>query len=219
MLDKLPENLPFLDEAPEDFRNVFMQQATQASLPAKSTVCHQGNECQQLPILLSGQARVFKLSESGKEITLYRISPGESCVLTASCIMSDISFPAIAETEEDIEVLLIPASAVTDWFEKYPVWRQFIFQMISLRLDSILTVIEEVAFQRMDIRLSNYLSSATSDEDRIKTTHQQIADELGTAREVVTRLLKDLEADGKIELQRGMIRILDREKLQTINEL
>jgi len=213
MLDKLPDNIPLLSNAPDDFRTELLQQASIVRLPSGTTICHQGNQCQQLPILLSGQARVFKLSQTGKEITLYRIVAGESCVLTASCIMSDISFPAIAETDEDIEVLLVPARAVTDWFEKYPIWRQFIFQMVSRRLDNILTVVEEVAFQRMDIRLSNYLNSATHAEDCIKTTHQQIADELGTAREVVTRLLKDLEADGKIELQRGMIRILDRDKL------
>ena len=213
MLEKLPDNIPLLSNAPDDFRNELLQQASIARLPSGTTICHQGNQCQQLPILLSGQARVFKLSQTGKEITLYRIVAGESCVLTASCIMSDISFPAIAETDEEKGGLLVPAGAVTDWFEKYPVWRQFIFQMVSRRLDNILTVIEEVAFQRMDIRLSNYLNSAAHDEDCIKTTHQQIADELGTAREVVTRLLKDLEADGKIELQRGMIRILDRDKL------
>ena len=214
MLDSMPDNIPILSNAPDDFKAVFMQQAVKASLPAGATVCHQGNVCQQLPILISGQARVFKLSESGKEITLYRIAPGESCVLTASCIMSNLSFPAIAETEEDVEALLIPANKVADWFEEYPAWRQFVFEMISRRLSSILTVIEEVAFQRMDSRLANYLANNTNDENCINTTHQQIADELGTAREVVTRLLKDLEADGKIELKRGLIRILDKEKLQ-----
>ena len=213
MLDRLPDQIPLLSDAPDDFRKAFLQQASMARLPAATTICHQGNQCEQLPILLSGQARVFKLSDTGREITLYRIAPGESCVLTASCIMSDLSFPAIAETEKDIEVILIPASVMTDWFELYPVWRQFIFQMISRRLDSILTVIEEVAFQRMDIRLTRHLDAVADDDDIIRTTHQQIADELGSAREVVTRLLKDLEADGKIELKRGMIRILDRTRL------
>lgn len=215
MLDSMPDNIPILSNAPDDFKAVFMQQAVKASLPAGATVCHQGNVCQQLPILLSGQARVYKLSESGKEITLYRIAPGESCVLTASCIMSNLSFPAIAETEEDVEALLIPSNTVADWFEQYPAWRQFVFEMISRRLSSILTVIEEVAFQRMDSRLANYLANNVNNENCIKTTHQHIADELGTAREVVTRLLKDLEADRKIELKRGLIRILDKEKLQS----
>jgi CRP/FNR family transcriptional regulator len=215
MLDSMPDNIPILSNAPDDFKAVFMQQAVKASLPAGATVCHQGNVCQQLPILLSGQARVYKLSESGKEITLYRIAPGESCVLTASCIMSNLSFPAIAETEEDVEALLIPSNTVADWFEEYPAWRQFVFEMISRRLSSILTVIEEVAFQRMDSRLANYLANNVNNENCIKTTHQHIADELGTAREVVTRLLKDLEADRKIELKRGLIRILDKEKLQS----
>jgi CRP/FNR family transcriptional regulator len=213
MLDNMPDNIPLLSNAPDEFTTAFMQQASLAGLPSATTICHQGNRCQQLPILVSGQARVFKLSDSGKEITLYRITPGESCVLTASCIMSDLVFPAIAVTEQDIEVILIPASIVAEWFETFPVWRQFIFHMISLRLSSILTVIEEVAFQRMDIRLSRYLASAANDEGYLKTTHQQIADELGTAREVVTRLLKDLEADNAIEMSRGMIHILRRDRL------
>ena len=213
MIERLPEHIPLLSDAPEEFKKALMQQASIVRLPAATTICHQGNQCEQLPILLSGQARVFKLSDTGREITLYRIAPGESCVLTASCIMSDLSFPAIAETEQDIEALVVPANVTTAWFEQFPAWRQFIFQMISRRLDSILTVIDEVAFQRMDIRLTRYLDSVTDDSGSIRTTHQQIADELGTAREVVTRLLKDLEADGKIEMKRGMIRIIDREKL------
>ena len=169
--------------------------------------------CEHLPIILSGRARVFKISENGKEITLYRIEEGESCVLTASCIMSNLSFPAIAITEQPTVALIIPASNVTRWFEDYPAWRQFIFKMVSLRLSSILTVIEEVAFQRMDSRLANYLLNTAGEGDSIHTTHQQIADELGTAREVITRLLKDFEADGKLTLQRGLVRLIDKNAL------
>lgn len=213
MLDHMPDGIPMLSEAAEDFKQAFTRQANLVRLPPSTTICHQGNHCQQLPIVTSGQARVFKLSETGREITLYRITPGESCVLTASCIMSDLAFPAIAETDQDVEAVVIPAAIVSEWFETYPVWRKFIFHMISLRMASILTVIEEVAFQRMDIRLSRHLSSAADEQGFIKTTHQQIADELGTAREVVTRLLRDMEADGSIEMSRGMIHLLRKDDL------
>lgn len=213
MLESLPKNIPELTEASDEFRNELKRNATRISLPAGSTVCQQGNMCEHLPIILGGRARVFKLSENGKEITLYRIEESESCVLTASCIMSGLSFPAIAITEQPTDALIIPASRVTRWFEDYPVWRQFIFKMVSLRLSSILTVIEEVAFQRMDSRLANYLLNTAGEVDSIHTTHQQIADELGTAREVITRLLKDLEADGKLALQRGLIHLVDKKAL------
>ena len=206
-------DIPILKDATDLFRNVLEDQAHRVSLPAGSTVCHQGNTCEHLPIILAGQARVFKVSESGKEITLYRIAEGESCVLTASCIMSNIAFPAIAMTEQDTEALIIPAASVTRWFEEFPVWRHFIFQMVSLRLSNILTVIEEVAFQRMDNRLANHLVNSAGNDSVLRTTHQQIADELGTAREVITRLLKDLEADGKISMRRGMIHLLDKNAL------
>ena len=202
-------DIPVLKESTDDFRRALEKQGQRVSLPAGATICHQGNTCQHLPILLQGRARVFKLSESGKEITLYRITEGESCVLTASCIMSDISFPAIAVTEEDSEALIIPAATVIKWFDEFPIWRSFIFQMVSLRLSSILTVIEEVAFQRMDNRLISYLVKTAENDGVLRTTHQQIADELGTAREVITRLLRDLEADGKISLKRGMIKLTD----------
>lgn len=213
MLESLPENIPLFTEASTELRNKLKRNAARVSLPEGSTVCQQGNMCEHLPIILSGRARVFKISENGKEITLYRIEEGESCVLTASCIMSNLSFPAIAITEQPTDALIIPASSVTRWFEDYPAWRQFIFKMVSLRLSSILTVIEEVAFQRMDSRLANYLLNTAGEGDSIHTTHQQIADELGTAREVITRLLKDFEADGKLTLQRGLVRLIDKNAL------
>ena len=213
MLDELPDLIPILDQADADFMHELKRHATKITLPAGTSVCHQGNTCEHLPIILEGRARVFKISENGREITLYRIARGESCVLTASCIMSDLTFPAIAVTEQTSDALIIPASCVTRWFEEFPVWRQFIFHMVSLRLSSILTVIEEVAFQRMDSRLANYLLNASGEDGIIHTTHQQIADELGTAREVITRLLRDFEADGNIALQRGLIRLLDKDSL------
>jgi CRP/FNR family transcriptional regulator len=216
MLEALPDNIPILNEAADDFRKELKQHANRITLPADTTVCQQGNICEHLPIILNGRARVFKISETGKEITLYRIEEGESCVLTASCIMSDISFPAIAVTERPSDALIVPAAKVTHWLEDFPVWRQFIFKMVSLRLSSILTVIEEVAFQRMDNRLANYLLNAAGQDSQIQTTHQQIADELGTAREVITRLLKDLEADGKLTLQRGLISLIDKQALSSM---
>lgn len=212
MLNDLPEKFEFIHQASTSLQKDFQQNTMQIEIPANTPICHQGNRCEHLPIVLEGQARVFKLSETGREITLYRINANESCILTASCIMSDITFPATAETEMDVKAILIPQKYVHSWFDTHSEWRHFIFEMISRRLSDVLTVIDEIAFQRMDKRLANHLIQK-EDNGIINTTHQAIAYELGTAREVVSRLLHDMEMKGHIEIQRGKIRIINKAAL------
>jgi CRP/FNR family transcriptional regulator len=213
-INQIPQDFPLLHHAPGEFTEALHEAAQIVTLPAATTICQQGNQCQQLPIVINGQARVYKLAESGREITLYRIGPGESCVLTASCIMSDIVFPAIAVTETDTTGMVIPAANVVDWFDRFPHWRRFVFELVSKRMSDILTVIEEVAFRRMDSRVANYLLSRADADDMLKMTHQKSADDLGTAREVITRLLKDFESRQWIKTGRGVLQIIEREKLE-----
>lgn len=207
MIEHLPDNLPWLQQAGPGLRAKLKSVSSLVSLPAGATICGEGRHCEYLPLLVEGQARVFKASESGREMTLYRIYPGESCVLTASCIMSGVGFPAIAVTEHASSALLVPASHVTAWFDEFPEWRHFVFDLVSRRMASMLAVVEEVAFQRMDQRLERYLGLAAVNGE-VRATHQDIADELGTAREVVTRLLRELEARGRVTLHRGYISLV-----------
>ncbi len=207
MIDHLPDELNWLAEISPELRRELKSAASLVSLAAGTTICGEGSRCEHLPILVEGQARVFKASESGREMTLYRIYPGESCVLTASCIMSEVDFPAMAITERASRAIVVPARRVTGWFDEFPEWRHFVFDLVSRRMASMLAVVEEVAFQRMDQRLERYLDSAAA-HGEVRATHQEIADELGTAREVVTRLLRELEARGRVKLHRGYISLV-----------
>jgi CRP/FNR family transcriptional regulator len=207
--------LPLLREAPETFRTAFLHAVTPLTLESGRVISRQGHPCTHLPLLLRGCARVYKLGDSGREITLYRIRPGESCVLTASCMLSGSAFPAEAVTETETTAVVVPVAQALTWFEQVPHWRQFVFGMISNRLMEILGLVDEITFRRMDSRLASYLLHEGSG-DSLARTHQQIADELGSAREVVSRLLKGFEAAGMIRIGRGRIQLLDRTALRQV---
>ena len=205
--------LPFLKTAASAFRETFFAQAIVTSVPAGGAICLENNQCAHLPIALSGVARVYKVSDEGKELTLYRVEPGESCILTASCILNQQAFPANAVALTDMEAIVIPASDVNQWMHKHHDWRQYIFQLIARRLGNVIELVEEVAFQRMDVRLAAYLHESSTHSDIIRRTHESIATDLGTSREVISRLLKEFEQQGLVALSRGEIKILEREHL------
>ena len=165
--------------------------------------------------MLRGTVRVFKLAESGREITLYRIEAGQSCILTASCIQSDSPFPAFAICEENVDAILIPSNFLQKWLEESTVWRRYIFGLISHRMSSVISLVEEVAFRKLDQRIARlliqYQSKITSSS--INVTHHEIALELGTSREVVSRILMDFQSTGLVQLTRGSIVLLNLEEL------
>lgn len=173
-------------------------------------------QCSHLALVTEGSARVYKIGENGREITLYRIGPGESCILTASCIMSQKPFPAFAVSEQPIQALIVSTADVVRWSNHEPAWRDYLFRLISDRLSDVISVVEEVAFRRVDRRLAGYLLQHTTDDsDRIQVTHQSIASDLGTSREVVSRILKDFEQQGFISITRGAITLGDRHALNS----
>lgn len=183
-----------------------------AGVKKGETICHEGFLCTHLALVLSGSARVFKLGESGREITLYRVGAGESCILTASCIVNKRPFPAVAVCEEEIQAVIVPTGLVIEWFGRFPSWRGYLFSLIGDRLGDVIAIIEEVAFRRVDRRIASYLLARAESEhtNRIRSTHQEIASELGTSREVVSRILKDLESQDAISVSRGSIHIVDQ---------
>jgi CRP/FNR family transcriptional regulator, anaerobic regulatory protein len=210
-IESLIQQFPFLQLADRRFRDNFFQYAIPSRVAIGSPICDQGMQCQHLALITSGVARVYKLGENGREITLYRIGPGESCILTASCIVSGSPFPAFALCEEKIDALVINATTVRQWTDEHPVWRNYLFSLISDRLGDVISVIEEIAFRRVDRRLADYLL-LRGDGDKlshIKITHQAIASDLGTSREVVSRILKDFEHQGLISVSRGQLQITD----------
>jgi CRP/FNR family transcriptional regulator len=213
-ISRITDQFHFLQLADRDFAQRFFNRITKVELPPSQTICHQGTECSHLALVLSGTARVYKIGENGREITLYRIGPGESCILTASCIMNQKPFPAHAISEEQIEALLVPTGDVINWSNNTPAWRNYLFSLISSRLTEVIGVVEEVAFRRVDRRLAGYLlQQGEQANGQIRATHQLIASDLGTSREVVSRILKDLEQQRMITMARGEINIYDRQRL------
>lgn len=213
-LPQIYRRLPFLGQADEALTQQFREQATLLHLEPGQRVCEQGSGCSQLALLLEGTVRVYKLAESGKEITLYRINSGESCILTASCILSDIPFPAFAICDSPVTAVGVPAKAVRHWLSHSPAWRDYIFGLVASRLSNIINVVEDVAFRRMDRRIADYLCQHGSDQRPLQITHQTIASELGTSREVVSRILKEFEHETLLEVTRGSIRLIDLDGLK-----
>ena len=185
-------------------------------LPAGAKVCDLGQECTHLALVFSGSARVYQLAESGREITLYRVGPGECCILTASCIMSQQGFPAFANCEQALSALLLPAALVDDWMARFPQWRRFVWSLMSNRLSNVLCLLEEVTFRRVDQRIMRHLLQLIDAQDnpQLTLTHQAIADDVGTSREVVSRILKDLEQQQLLLLSRGRVQITDAKGLR-----
>ena len=178
----------------------------------------EGEECNYLPIVKSGIVRVYKLSPNGNEITLYRINKGESCILTISCLLTNKRFPAIAFTESETEVLLVNANNVKNWINKYEIWRKFIFNYMSNIIFKVLTLLESSTFNRTEARLIDFLIQKSLEQGMIiKFTHQKIASEIGTSREVVSRILKELEDNKFLKLSRGSIQVLRIESLKNRN--
>ena len=216
--ERIVRMFPLLNDAAPIFRDEFFRVASLVQVPKGHDIASEGQPCKQLALLLDGQVRVYKLAYSGREITLYRIDPGNSCVLTASCVMSDQPFPAIAEAETDIEAIIIPSVYASAWMTKSEVWNSFIFGLVSQRLADVIALLEEVAFQRMNVRIASFILAKVQQGRSIKITHNEVAAELGTSREVVSRILKELEHSGLLSVARGEITLLDTEALQRLAE-
>lgn len=201
--------LPFLTQADADLERALRGSAFLARIPAGRDVFIEGNSTDAIALLISGVVRVYKIAESGREITLYRFGLGESCVLTANAILSQQTFPAIATVEQDAEAVMIPADAFREWVRRFDLWRDFVFDLISQRLASVMEIVDEVAFRRVDTRLASLLVDLGGAENPILMTHQEIAIELGSSREVISRLLADFRDAGALRTARGQIEVLD----------
>jgi CRP/FNR family transcriptional regulator, anaerobic regulatory protein len=175
-------------------------------LPSNMLVKLEGERCQDFVFMLAGEKRIYKCSDSGREITLYEIGSGDICVLNASCILSNTKLPANAATMSETEVLLIPAHHFLNMIAIYEEMRTFVHTRINESMTSIMTLIAEITFGKMDERLIDYLIEK-SENKRLKRTHQQIACDLGTAREVVSRLLKNFERQDLVLCSRNLIQL------------
>ena len=213
---RLATAVPGLEDAEEAVLDRLLESAQIVKLDHDRFVFHAGDLCQAFMILLDGEVRVQLTSESGREVTLYRIGPGGSCILTTSCLLSNEHYPAEAIAESDIEALAIPVSSFQLALEESQWFRRFVFDGFSSRLTSVIQKIEQIAFTAIDVRLAGVLLEL--DRKGVeKITHQDIAVELGTAREVVSRHLKRFESEGWVRLGRGQVSLVDRLQIEALS--
>lgn len=184
--------------------------------PAGKVLFRDGDVCQYYLLMLEGVARVQKVSEEGHEIVLYRIHPGQICELTTSCLLADADYSAEAVAETEVRVLLIPRVFFYEAVTGSPGFRKFVFSSIDQGMHELVHLIEEVAFGHVDRRLAHHLLDLVGAQHSLCVTHYNLAAELGTAREVVSRQLKEFERHGWVRLHRGKVDILDRAALQVL---
>jgi len=201
------KTFPVFRNSSDELLKELLVIARPQAVPAGKQIYSEGDSCQVIAFVLSGELRVYKAGQTGREITLYEIGPGETCILNASCILSGMSYPANAVTISDVTMLLLPSAGFRRLVDKHEEMRDFIFTLLSRRLSGVMELVEEVAFGRMDERLLDYLIEK-SENGNLDTTHQKIANDLGTSREVVSRLLKDLERKQEVRLSRSSITLL-----------
>ncbi len=163
-----------------------------------------------IPLVISGSMKVIRTEEDGREILLYYITPGESCIVSILAAIKQDTSKIKAVIEEDAEILMISTQKAKEWIHKFPEWTDFIFTLYQKRFENLLEIVNSVAFQKIDSRIMHLLmqKSELYHSKEINTTHQQIADELGITREATSRVLKQLEKDGYISLSRNKILLL-----------
>jgi CRP/FNR family transcriptional regulator, anaerobic regulatory protein len=206
-LDIFPE----LKQLESNAKDLLLKHARIVEAPVGTVGYREGDSCGAYVLRLEGQSRVFKLSQSGREILLYRVGSGETCVITTTCLLGNSNYPASTIVEKAIRDVIIPSSAFNQLMIDSLVFRRYVMKNYGALISDLIVLLDEVAFHTLDARLAKLLidSGASS----ISRTHQQIADELGTAREVVSRQLKRFEQKGWVSMGRGQVDIQDREKL------
>ena len=184
----------------------------------KAQAVHDNMGCTGLFIVRSGRLRIFMLSETGKEITLYRLTPGEICMLSASCVLKSVTFDVFVEAEENTSCYRISAAAFGDVSNRYLEVQNYALEVTVQRFSDVMWVMQQIVFMSMDRRVAIFLLDEISSggTDMVCVTHEMIARHLGTAREVITRTLKQLASDGVIEVTRRGIVVTDKKKLRSL---
>ena len=209
------DRFPGLTRLDAGVKDMLVKRSTVVSVPKDTVIFGPGKAPENLLLMLEGTVRVQQLAENGREIVLYRVHAGESCVLTTACLLAyeDYSAEGIAETA--VTAVAIPRTVFDELVASSAEFRNFVFSAYSRRITDLFLVIEEIAFRRMDIRLAQRLIELAKD-GVVAATHQQMAAELGTAREVVSRQLSEFQRREWVAQSRGEIRILDRKALEDL---
>lgn len=216
-MDTSPEAVlklyPALRSLPAGKLAAACQPAALLSLPAGAEIFSEQQACKGFPLLLSGSIKVVKSTAGGREMLLYRVEPGGSCIITSSCLLGHTPYSARGVAESPLSLLLLPAILFDQLIAENAAFRDFVFHLFSDRIAELMQLVEEVAFHRLDQRLAKLLLAKS---EPIHTTHQALAEELGSVREIVSRLLKGFSAQGLVALGREQISVLDRSGLQQL---
>ena len=215
--DTISQAFPFWNELSENDKNYLLENSAGLTYKKGRNV-HNGNECTGLILVRRGCLRIYMLSEEGREITLYRLNSGGMCMLSASCVIKSITFDVFVDAEEDSDCIVISGGAFADLSERVPSVKIFALEATVSRFSEVMWVMQQILFMSVDRRLANFLldEASKTGDDMLKLTHEQIAKYIGSAREVVSRMLKYFSSEGVIESSRGGIRILDKAGLERL---
>lgn len=206
--ERFLEIFPYFRTVPQALLNDLLAACRFQTAPADLVLKEEGDEISEFVLLLTGEKRVYKTNGTDREITLYEMGPGDICLLNVACLLSNTTLPASASSLTKVEMLLMAAADFHYLMKKYEEMRSFVFSRIANGFTSVMSLLTEVTFGRLDERLNNYLIEK-SENGKLSITHQKIANDLGTSREVVSRLLKHYQQQGRIRLSRNLIEIID----------
>ena len=209
---------PFWEELNDWERNTFLHSSQTVKFSKGATV-HDGGECTGVILIKSGVLRLYLLSDEGKEVTLYRLFPGEMCIFSASCVLDSITFDVFIDAEEDSECVVVGGCAYEGVWQKSDAVKIFTYETALSRFSDVMWVMQQILFMSMDKRLAIFLLDETSKNgsDTVKLTHEQIAKYMGSAREVVSRMLKYFASEGLISASRSEgIKIIDKKRLRSL---
>ena len=212
------DRFPGLAALSPDITRVLAAQSRVVRLPKGVVVFGPGKSPEHLLLLIEGTVRVQQTSDSGREIVLYRVDSGQSCVLTTACLLAHEEYTAEGLTETDVEAVAIPRVTFDDLLARSAAFRSFVFGAYARRIADLFRIIDDVAFGRIDMRLAERLLSLARSGTNVAATHQQLATELGSAREVISRQLTEFQKRGWIAQSRGAIALLDRDALTKLAE-
>ena len=206
---------PELAELEPEAKSILLEATQFERLRRGDVAYYQGQICQNYVMCIEGQTRIFKTSESGREIMLYQVGPGETCVLTTSCLIAGNPFPAESTAQADVLLAALPASVFHQLMISSPKFRFYVLSNYGDLLSSLITLVDEVAFASLDLRLARRLLAEADGQRVITKTHQQLALDLGSVREVVSRYVSEWERLGWVRSSRGSIEVLDQSALAT----
>ncbi|PJN95271.1 Crp/Fnr family transcriptional regulator [Amaricoccus sp. HAR-UPW-R2A-40] len=201
-----------------DVKDTLLQESRVAAVAQGTVIFGPGKAPENLLLLLDGSVRVHQTSENGREIVLYRVTAGESCVLTTACLLAYEDYSAEGVAETDLRAVLVPRRAFDELISRSPEFRRFVFTAYARRITDLFQVIEEIVFRRVDLRLAQKLLQRADAQGALQETHQNLALELGSAREVISRQLQEFQRRGWLELGRGTIRITAPAALRRFGE-